>query len=1115
MKTFRADLHVHSRFSRATSGRLNVRNLAAWSLIKGLSIMSTGDFTHPAWREELRRDLVFDDNTGLYRVREQVPVEEEIPGFVRPADTPDPLFLIEAEISSIYKKDGAVRKVHNLVYMPTLESADALSTKLAAIGNITSDGRPILGLDSENLLEMVLETDERGVLIPAHIWTPWFSLFGSKSGFDTLEDCFGSLSSHIFALETGLSSDPDMNRLWSALDRYALVSNSDAHSGENLGREANLFSGQPSYDGLFEALRRTARGEAAATDADCVFHGTVEFFPEEGKYHLDGHRACNVVLEPGESMKLGNICPVCGKTLTVGVLHRVMALADRQTPVMPANDPGFVSLFPLPEMLGELLGVGPKSRKVQARQAELVRLFGSELDILHNVPESDLRQHWDALGEAVARMRRGDVIREGGYDGEYGVVRVFPEEERKAFVSGRYRSASLFAAGSGKESSLLDLTSPTPQKDAPAVRVRRKKQEESSLLAAFAHAAEQSSFSHAAGGKLSPETVSGSSSADPTSFPYSEAQLRAIDAGPHPVLVLAGPGAGKTRTLVGRIQRLRHEGVPAERILAVTFTRRAAAELKERLEQALPDGKLPDADTLHALALAQWSGEQPVVLSEEAARGCFTKANPDADKTFLRRAWAALSLARERLEAWTRGQAENTELALSLQRYRAYKTERGLADYTDLLEHWLRQLVSGEARPLWSDVLVDEIQDFSPLQIALVHALLPAGRTSGAADGSGFFGIGDPDQAIYGFRGATPDIRAALTSFWPNMETVTLSASHRSAAGILLSASSLLGPRAACGQLTPTRTTNASLHLFNAPDGKKEAAWIADQIANLLGGTSHTLEDARSRTRKAELDTPCSPGEIAVLVRMKALIPPLRAALDRRGIPCSVPEAAPFWEDPATALLLALAGAHFGIPLPFPEAPMPPVLPDSLTAALWEKGPSALLKGDPVPPFDALFRESAAFIGLTRAYREHKNWPDLLQWVRLRQDLDLVREQAEQVQIMTLHASKGLEFRAVFLPALEAGLLPFSGMDALLHTGADSDENRLPAADLAEERRLLYVGITRAQDAVFASHADQRQLYGHMLRLSPSPFLADLPDLFQRSRLIRHTQKIAKQISLF
>ena len=1074
MKHFRADLHVHSRFSRATSGRLNIRNLAAWSMIKGLSVMSTGDFTHPAWRDELRRDLVFDENTGLYRVREETPVEDEIPGFSRPDGVRDPLFLIQAEISSIYKKDGAVRKVHNLVFMPTLDSADKLSCKLAAIGNITSDGRPILGLDSERLLEMVLETDERGVLIPAHIWTPWFSLFGSKSGFDALEDCFGALSQHIFALETGLSSDPDMNRLWSALDRYALVSNSDAHSGENLGREANLFEGEPSYDGLFNALRRAARGEAAD---GCAFRGTVEFFPEEGKYHLDGHRACNVVLEPEESMKLGNICPVCGKPLTVGVLHRVMALADRREPVVPANDPGFVSLFPLPEMIGELLGVGPKSRKVQAKQSELVRLFGSEMDILHSVPEADLRQHWDALGEAVARMRRGDVIKEGGFDGEYGVVKVFSEEERKAFVTGRYRSSSLLDVQPERKK-----PGRKPKADAPA----KPAAQQASLFAAVAPA---------------PETPP-----DPKAFPYSEAQLKAINAGPHAVLVLAGPGSGKTRTLVGRVQRLIRDGVPAQRILAVTFTRRAAAELKERLEPALGAGvPLPQADTLHALALSQWCASEdetpPAVLPEETARNVFTRAN-GLSASDARRAWDALSLARER-------RAVTPDMAESLERYHAAKRERNLADYTDLLEHWLDRLQASPERR-WTDVLVDEIQDLSPLQVALVKALVPA-------DGHGFFGIGDPDQAIYGFRGAHPDVQSALREAWPDLESVTLAASHRSAAGILTSASALLGPSSACGKLVPTRSGEASLHLFTAPDARKEAAWIADQAAALLGGTSHTLEDSRSRD--ALLPTPCSPGEVAVLVRMKALIPPLKTALERRGVPCAAPESAPFWADPSAALILGLAGLRFNRPFAVPEGPGTlsvdvPELAASLPDSLWLAGPSALVTHlEAAKLLAPLFKDSVACNGLLRAFREQgKTWEALLDWVCLRQDLDLVREQAEQVQIMTLHAAKGLEFRAVFLPALEEGLLPFAGADALPHI---RQEVALVPDALAEERRLLYVGLTRAQDAVFASHALQRHLYGKALQLPPSRFLTALPDLFRHTRLVRHVQKTTTQMSLF
>lgn len=1081
MNTFRADLHVHSRFSRATSGKLNVRHLAAWSMVKGLSVMSTGDFTHPAWREELRRDLVFDEASGLYRVREQVAVETEIPGFARPAEGREPLFLLQAEISSIYKKNGAVRKVHNLVFMPDMDSADRLSARLAAIGNITSDGRPILGLDSERLLEMVLETSDRGVLIPAHIWTPWFSLFGSKSGFDALEDCFGALSPHVFALETGLSSDPDMNRLWSRLDTYALVSNSDAHSGENLGREANLFTGNPSYDGMFDALRRAARG--VRDDADCTFQGTVEFFPEEGKYHLDGHRACSVVLEPEESRKLNNICPVCGKPLTIGVLHRVKELADRQTPQLRESDAGFVSLIPLPEILGELLDVGAKSRKVQTRQAELVRLFGSELDILHNIPETDLRQHWDALGEALTRMRRGEVIREGGYDGEYGVVRVFRPEEREELTSGRSRKSLLDTPSSIKK------VARKPKKTATPLVHTVPENTGSSPLAPVQEASEV---------------------LDPAHFPYSEPQQQAILAGPHPVLVLAGPGAGKTRTLVGRIQRLVNDGVPVERILAVTFTRRAAAELRERLALVLQGTALPRADTLHALALSQWADDQlPTVLSEEGARTIFAKAalrpadlSPDsgadkkAEATRVRKAWDTLALNRERLLS------PDAELVPLLERYTSYKAARNLVDYTDLLEHWLARLsVEPDTSRFWTEVLVDEIQDFSPLQVALIHALLPS---SEASAGQGFFGIGDPDQAIYGFRGAHPDIRSALASAWPMLETITLSASHRSAAGILTSASQLLGSAAACGQLVPTRTVTASLHLFSAPDSRHEATWVADQIALLLGGTSHTLEDARHAD--SPLPTPCSPGDIAVLVRLKALIPPLQTALERRGIPCAVPQAAPFWDNPTAGVLLALAGER---------------ATSKGDSELWARGPVAVLahleQYEPglLPP-DELFRESAAFVALVRAYKEQGSWEALHDWVLFRQDLDLVREHAEQVQIMTLHAAKGLEFRAVFLPALEEGLLPFFGSGALFpQKNTELQLLETTSEDVAEERRVLYVGLTRAQDAVFASHAEQRTLYGQTLHYAPSRFLDALPELFQRSRLVRHTQRTTKQMSFF
>ena len=406
MQQFRADLHIHSRFSRATGKKLDPFLLAAWARIKGLQVLGSGDFTHPAWRAELAELLRFEEASGLYVLKD----ENRLNGFVpHLPDLPgaSARFMIQGEISSIYKRGGKVRKVHNLVFMPNLEAAEAFSLRLAQTGNLNSDGRPILGLDSRNLLEMVLEAHPDAFLIPAHIWTPWFSLFGSKSGFDSVEECYGDLTPHIFALETGLSSDPAMNRLLSALDGYRLVSNSDAHSAENLGREANLFAGEISYKGILDALREPEKA------GNTEFCGTMEFFPEEGKYHMDGHRNCNVLLSPEETRAVGGICPVCGGPLTVGVLHRVMELADRTEPVYAGQAP-FVSLVPLPEVLGELLGTGSKSRKVADFYGKVLERFGSELGILRDTPVDDLARFFPPLGEAVERMRAGRVILQGG-----------------------------------------------------------------------------------------------------------------------------------------------------------------------------------------------------------------------------------------------------------------------------------------------------------------------------------------------------------------------------------------------------------------------------------------------------------------------------------------------------------------------------------------------------------------------------------------------------------------------------------------------------------------------------------------------------------------------------
>ena len=1032
MELYRADLHIHSRFSRATSKTLNLRQLAAWGRVKGLDVVGTGDFTHSGWMAEIDEVLVPEGN-GLFRLRDPRGLTRELPwlgGYPLAGET---RFVLCTEISSIYKRSGKVRKVHNLVFMPDLDKARAFTAKLAKIGNLESDGRPILGLDSRDLLEIVLETAEGAYLVPAHIWTPWFSLFGSKSGFDTVEECYGDLTGHIFAMETGLSSDPAMNWLWSELDAYRMISNSDAHSGEKLGREANLFSGELSYDGMFRALKGESLGDK--------FLGTIEFFPEEGKYHLDGHRKCGVVLDPAETHSRNGTCPVCGKPLTVGVLNRVMELADRSEPRRPAGHPDFQSLIPLKEVLSEIIGVGAGSKKVAARYAALIARFGSEFAILQDTPVEDIAKADRVLGEAVSRMRRGEVLRKSGYDGEFGVIKVFSEQEVREIRSG---------------GTLVSV----PRAERRTTAAAEKRSEP---------------------GALEPFPVEGR-------VEFNEAQKRAVAAGPHPVLVLAGPGTGKTRTLIGRIEALMNNGVSARRILAATFTRRAAEEMGKRLIELRGENEaLPRSDTLHALAFEHWTeayGEAPVVLDEESARRAFGRAT-GLSGAELKDAWAQIQLARERM------QEPAEELAGHFHAYTKLKESWNLADYTDLLVFWLEQIESDIYMNPFTHVLVDEVQDLTPLQLAVAKALAPGG-------GEGFFAIGDPNQSIYSFRGAAGDAAENLGSAWANLETIALTDNYRSSQAIL-DAAHVLAPESPT--LAARRDIPGEIKLFSAPTAHSEAAWIAERVRELIGSTSHSMADAGEGGG-------LSPGEIAVLVRFKAMTDPVRRALERFGLPVAAPEEEAFWHEPRVSKILDAAGRFLGLTGQEDESGGEGLdIPDSVLSR-GPMGMAAYLQD--ISPFDRLFWKSPAFRRLAKAYDEHGGWAGLVNWVNLQTEMDQVRAKAEKVQIMSMHAAKGLEFEAVFLPALEDGIVPFAGADFLLGKKAS-----VQGADTDEEKRLFYVALTRAKSQAFLSHAARRMLYGKELRLPPSRFLALLPeDKLSRSRLVGKKTRQEKQLGL-
>ena len=394
-----ADLHIHSRFSRATSRDGDLPHLDWWARRKGIALVGTGDFTHPAWRKELHEQLI-PAGEGVYALRGDLRL---------PQDAPEgrPLFVITGEISCIYKRHGKTRKVHNLILLPSLEAADELSARLEAIGNIHSDGRPILGLDSRDLLELTLDACPEAEFIPAHIWTPHFAMFGAFSGFDSIGECFGDLSSHIHAVETGLSSDPPMNWRLSALDGLTLVSNSDAHSPAKLGREANLLDSGLSYPELTDAIR-TGTG----------FGGTIEFFPEEGKYHLDGHRNCNVCLTPPETQARDGLCPVCGKKLTIGVEHRVEELADRPAGFRPNCAKPYESLAPLPEVLAASTGGSATGKKTMELYERMLRELGPEFSILRDVPTEDLEAvAGPCVSEGIRRLRLGQVERRAAMTG--------------------------------------------------------------------------------------------------------------------------------------------------------------------------------------------------------------------------------------------------------------------------------------------------------------------------------------------------------------------------------------------------------------------------------------------------------------------------------------------------------------------------------------------------------------------------------------------------------------------------------------------------------------------------------------------------------------------------
>lgn len=1049
-----ADLHIHSKYSRATSADCDAPHLELWARRKGISIVGTGDFTHPQWRKELRESLLPAEE-GLYTLRPELRLPDSTQGA-----SEAPRFVVTGEISSIYKRDGKTRKVHSLILLPGLDAADALAAKLEQIGNIHSDGRPILGLDARDLLEITLDTCPDAVFIPAHIWTPHFSLFGAFSGFDTIEECFGDLTAHIHALETGLSSDPPMNWRVSALDRYTLVSHSDAHSPAKLGREADLVDIPLSYPALKHAL-----------DTGEGFAGTLEFFPEEGKYHLDGHRACELRLEPEQTLEYGGKCPICGKKLTIGVQHRALELADRAAGYKPASAKPFTSIVPLPELLASANGTSATNRATVALYETLLRELGQEFTILRETPLPDIeRVAGFFAAEGIKRLREGRVTRIAGYDGEFGKILLFDPAEREKLRG----QLTLFGQ---------DAPKPTLRKKAASLP---KEAPQTSAEAIHAPAA------------LNPE------------------QLSAATATERAIAVIAGPGTGKTKTLVERVLHLLREGAKPATITAVTFTNQAAKELRQRIEAAMGGAKAVKGMTIgtfHAICVGLLPPKP--LLGQEDALALLREMRGGLDAKAARALLEKISQQKSGVP----GEYTQADQAL-LAAYTARCEALGVRDLDDLLLQALAQPLDKKAEARFTHLLVDEVQDIDPIQREL---LLHWGEKS-----QSLFVIGDPDQSIYGFRGASAACFAQLQAALPQMRTIALKSNYRSTPQILAAASAVIAHNPGDERaLAPTLPSGAPVRLHTFASPFAEGIFLAKEITRMTGGMDMLSAQRAGAKERGELH---AFSEIAVLCRTRRQLELIENCLRHDDIPCVVVGRDKTLQDDAprgalaffrllltpadtaalrtclrltwgctttTAERIAQAAQNAADASALAQALQQTDCPPQLLADIAAFAP-LLRKEKPaklLTSWAKLHGDIEAMHALIATAQFHDTMDALLTAVTLGEEADLRRASGKvyasgAVTLMTLHGAKGLEFPIVFLCGLTKGQLPLERED---------DD-----VDTEEERRLFFVGITRAREQLILTAAEPL-----------SPFAAELPDAVLTNAEHAKPQPQTKQLTLF
>jgi len=1121
---FIADFHVHSHFSRATAKNLDLENLYIAAQLKGITVIGTGDFTHPGWFAEIKEKLV-PAEPGLFKLKEKIAklCDQRVPlscrGNVR--------FILVSEISNIYKKNNKTRKNHNLVFLPNLDLAEKFNSKLDKIGNIKSDGRPILGLDARDLLEILIETSDKGFLIPAHIWTPWFSLLGSKSGFDSIEECFEDLSSYIFAVETGLSSDPAMNWRVSSLDGRTLISNSDAHSPLKLGREANIFNTELSYSSIKKTIKK---GDPES------FVGTYEFYPEEGKYHIDGHRKCNVSFWPEQTRKHDGKCPVCGKPLTLGVLYRVEELSDRFEGEKPEKALPFFNIIPLTEILSDVLEVGSGSKKVMRNYMALLEKLGPEFEILNTKKKEEINSAGiPLLGEAISKMRQNKIVLIPGYDGEYGKIKIFDLQERKILLG--QKELFFIKPPDSDENKKTKYQRSHQQKLSKQIHPTARIEKISEKKALFSKPLKKES--HVQSGQ----------------FELNEEQRRAVEYESGPMIIVAGPGTGKTRTLTHRIARLvTDKNILPKNILAVTFTNKAAQEMRNRLKYLIKNSKqLPFAGTFHSLCLTLLNNHQKngcVIIDEDDRKNIISDVIKHMEKN-----GHAVAVKPKTLLDWIAsakqlitppeecaGEIAGSKKEIFLAVFKCYQnllSIQGLCDYEDLIYNTVclfekDQDIIKKYRERYKYIFVDEYQDLNNGQYRLLKTLVPPGTKN-----KNICVIGDPDQLIYGFRGSDVKYFNNFIKDYPDAEVFRLTQNYRSTQTILDASYQVISARekdAHRSRIYSTINGVKTISVIEAGSAKGEAVAVGKIIEKLMGGLGFHFMDFGSAGDRHQIPNK-SFADFAVLYRTDVQNRIFSEVFDTAGIPYQIVSRTNAFDTKNIKELISLLKTIEGLGCFADFERSINLLNKPISRKIVEifknwsyKNRFALSKAIdsarklPIPEMDRArhlklngflsdllemkkkIRELDVekklvflvkntqlaetitsnpktkqvlerLINISKAF--DFNTSDFVATIALNTDTDSYEHEAEKVSLMTMHTAKGLEFPIVFLVGCENGYLPFQRSD-------------METTDVDEERRLFYVSMTRAQERLYLTFAKKRKIYGKTKDRIMSPFIGEI-----------------------